>query len=492
MACELPAKHDRPLGRFSRTELHRLVIERGVTEASASTIWRWLHGRSLKPWRQQGSWLFPRDPRLPEPKAGRVLDLYAGRWEGRPLDPADCVISADEKTQHPGARAPPRDRPGRAGPPGAVEHEYARGGALAYLAAWDVRRAGVIGRCEATTGIAPFDRLVDQVMAQEPYRVGPARLLDRRQRQQPRGATLAARLPGRLSEPAPRPSAGPRLLAQPNRDLLLDPAAQGTHPERLPRPRRARRPDHGLRKGLPPDRRAVSLDPSPARQARRAARPTRRPRAAAGLRRLTLRRQQHPRRRSRHPRAHRGRLDHTRAQQLPRPAGQIDQRDRRQQPTASASIAHRDHRPRKPRALHRRVELVKHLIEHRLASELVILGDRLTQAAQCRRVQLRKLDLQRQIQTRQINQLGEQRRELALAQRSRPAPPPPAPRCARTPAPRLSSDGPRATPQQPAEPFRPLPHEHSALRPILAIAASSRQHRSEPAPATRRTYGRLY
>ena len=30
MACELPATHGRPLGRFSRTELHRLVIEQGV------------------------------------------------------------------------------------------------------------------------------------------------------------------------------------------------------------------------------------------------------------------------------------------------------------------------------------------------------------------------------------------------------------------------------------------------------------------------------
>ncbi len=26
-----------------------------------------------------------------------------------------------------------------------VEHEYERGGALAYLAAWDVRRGGAIG-----------------------------------------------------------------------------------------------------------------------------------------------------------------------------------------------------------------------------------------------------------------------------------------------------------------------------------------------------------
>ena len=40
IACELPRTHELPLSRFSRVELHRLVIERGVTEASASTIWR--------------------------------------------------------------------------------------------------------------------------------------------------------------------------------------------------------------------------------------------------------------------------------------------------------------------------------------------------------------------------------------------------------------------------------------------------------------------
>ena len=41
--------------------------------------------------------------------------------------------------------------------------------ALACLAAWDVRRGQVMGRCEDTTGIAPFARLVEQVMTTEPY-----------------------------------------------------------------------------------------------------------------------------------------------------------------------------------------------------------------------------------------------------------------------------------------------------------------------------------
>ena len=42
-------------------------------------------------------------------------------------------------------------------------------GTWAYLAALDVHRAKVFGRCEATTGIAPFGRLVEQVMSQAPY-----------------------------------------------------------------------------------------------------------------------------------------------------------------------------------------------------------------------------------------------------------------------------------------------------------------------------------
>jgi hypothetical protein len=50
-----------------------------------------------------------------------------------------------------------------------VEHEYERKGAIAYLAAWDVKRARIFGRCESRTGIEPFNRLVQQIMSQEPY-----------------------------------------------------------------------------------------------------------------------------------------------------------------------------------------------------------------------------------------------------------------------------------------------------------------------------------
>ena len=168
IACELPKSHQLPLSRFSRVELHRLVIERGVTDASASTIWRWLHEDAIKPW-QTRSWIFPRDPEFAA-KAGRGLDLYARTFEGKRLRPDEYVISADEKTQLQAlGREHPTVAPGP-GRPGLVEFEYLRGGTLAYLAAWDVHHAKLFDRVEQTTGIVPFGRLVDQVMTVEPYR----------------------------------------------------------------------------------------------------------------------------------------------------------------------------------------------------------------------------------------------------------------------------------------------------------------------------------
>jgi hypothetical protein len=168
LACELPKVHGKPLSRFSMAEIRRAVIARGlVAQISGATLWRWLDRDAIRPWRYR-SWIFPRAPKFSE-NAGRVLDLYEGRWENKPLGPKDFVLSADEKTSiqarrrcHP-SLPPAPDRPMR------VEHEYERGGALAYIAAWDVHRAKVFGRCEPTTGIVPFGRLVEEVMSQPPY-----------------------------------------------------------------------------------------------------------------------------------------------------------------------------------------------------------------------------------------------------------------------------------------------------------------------------------
>lgn len=98
------------------------------------------------------------------------MDLYARRYQGRRLGLGEYVLCADEKTS---IQARVRRHPSLAASPGRamrVEHEYERAGALAYLAAWDVHRARLFGRCERSTGILPFGRLVEQIMAKEPYR----------------------------------------------------------------------------------------------------------------------------------------------------------------------------------------------------------------------------------------------------------------------------------------------------------------------------------
>jgi hypothetical protein len=168
LACQLPAETGVPLSRWSCPDLAGEVVAQGIAAAiSASTIRRILAADALKPWQHQ-SWIFIRDPNFAA-KATRVLDLYARTHDGIALGPDEYVISSDEKTS---IQARCRCHPTL--PPGAartmrVNHEYDRGGALAYLAAYDVHRARVFGHCSATTGIVPFMTLAEQVMTQEPY-----------------------------------------------------------------------------------------------------------------------------------------------------------------------------------------------------------------------------------------------------------------------------------------------------------------------------------
>lgn len=169
LACQLPCERNVPFSRLSNADIAREAIDSGIVASiSGATVWRWLSTDAIKPW-QYRSWIFPRDPNFAQ-KAARVLDLYQGVWNGKRLRPNDYVISADEKTSiqarnRNGLHASPA--PGRCQ---RFEFEYQRAGALAYIAAWDVRRAKVFGFCAKSTGIEVYHKLVDLVMQQEPYR----------------------------------------------------------------------------------------------------------------------------------------------------------------------------------------------------------------------------------------------------------------------------------------------------------------------------------
>jgi hypothetical protein len=157
------------LSRLSVEEIRQHVVSQGlVAEISGATLWRWLSSDALRPWKHR-SWIFPRDPNFAA-KAGPILDLYQRVWEGAPLGADDYVICADEKTSIQARRRKQPTLPLAPNRPTYVEHEYFRLGAWTYLAAWDVHRARVFGRCEVKSGIAPVNRLVGEVMGQEPYK----------------------------------------------------------------------------------------------------------------------------------------------------------------------------------------------------------------------------------------------------------------------------------------------------------------------------------
>ena len=140
LACALPAESGVPLSRWSCPDLARELAARCQIAASASTIRRWLAADALKPW-QHRSWISVRDPQFAA-KAARVLDLYAGTWDGRPLGENDYVICADEKTSiQARCRCHPTLPPGKARAM-RVEHDYDRGGALAWPASRAISSTG--------------------------------------------------------------------------------------------------------------------------------------------------------------------------------------------------------------------------------------------------------------------------------------------------------------------------------------------------------------
>lgn len=169
IACELPSTYKIPLSRWSTEDIVNYIKQSGlVATISGSTVWRWLNEDAIKPW-QHRCWVFPRDPHFAT-KAGRILDLYHRGWNGEPLKDDEFVLSADEKTSIQARARRHTTYPAQPGSPMKVEHEYKRCGAWAYIAALDVHRAKLFGLCEHKGGILPFDRLVDQVMSQDPYK----------------------------------------------------------------------------------------------------------------------------------------------------------------------------------------------------------------------------------------------------------------------------------------------------------------------------------
>ena len=193
LACQLPAATGVPLSRWTGPELLAEVARAGTDcELPVSSVLRILAEHPVKPW-QYRSWISPRDPDL-ESRAAVILDLYQGYWQGTRLRPGDRVLSVDAK---PSIQARGRCRPtapAAHGTPVRVEHEYTRHGALALLAALDVRTGKVSASTPDTTGIAPFMDLMGQVMSRPEYKDAPRVFVIADNGSDHRGQAAASRL----------------------------------------------------------------------------------------------------------------------------------------------------------------------------------------------------------------------------------------------------------------------------------------------------------
>lgn len=172
LACQLPAATGVPLSRWTGPELAAEIGKAGLASPiSVSSILRILAEHPIKPWQHQ-SWIYPRDPDFAA-KAAVILDLYQGFYQGKRLQPSDRILSVDAKPSIQARGRCHETSPPAPGRPARVEHEYQRNGALALLAALDVRTGKVFAATPETTGIKPFMTLMNQVMTQPPYQDAP-------------------------------------------------------------------------------------------------------------------------------------------------------------------------------------------------------------------------------------------------------------------------------------------------------------------------------
>ena len=119
LACETVAQAKSPPSRQSLADVATRAHYALGEPISRSTVWRVLDRDAIKP-RRCKCRIFPRDRRFAE-EAGAILDLHAGRWQGRRLGPKDHILGADEKTS---IQARIRCRPESRNPTAASETDH--------------------------------------------------------------------------------------------------------------------------------------------------------------------------------------------------------------------------------------------------------------------------------------------------------------------------------------------------------------------------------
>ena len=235
--------------RRERWTYEELGAEVGMSASQAHVI---LSRAEIKPHRTD-YWMMS-DYSRPEfeERLGEICGLY--------VDPPEnvLVVSLDEKTGIQ-AKAPTKpDQPPAPGKPARREHEYTRNGTQCLFACLNVQAGDVLAMPSKTRNrwdlIHFLDHLDDEIPVVEGQEiVAITDNLDPRHR----GSRAVAQRPSPLELSVHSQA---RLVAQPNRDLLLDPLAATAQARHLHLRTGPRLPDACVHRDLQPDRQAVQMD----------------------------------------------------------------------------------------------------------------------------------------------------------------------------------------------------------------------------------------
>lgn len=153
LACELPATRNLPLSRWSVADVAQQARQSGlVATISDSTVWRWLSEDVIRPGNiAAGSFRVIRTSMSKLDTLSTSTNGY-GRADASKTTNSSSLRMRKTSIQARSRRYP--TLPTKPGQAMKVEHEYKRCGAWSYLAALDVHRAKLFGRCEEKSGIA--------------------------------------------------------------------------------------------------------------------------------------------------------------------------------------------------------------------------------------------------------------------------------------------------------------------------------------------------
>lgn len=130
-----PEDADRPINRWTISDLTEEILQQNITQISPSSVWRLLDQIALKP-HKQVYWLNSPDPDF-ESKMLHIVDLYLS-------PPKDGLLFCmDEKTGIQALERKYADHPSEPGKPYRREHSYERHGTQDLLAAFEVSSGDV-------------------------------------------------------------------------------------------------------------------------------------------------------------------------------------------------------------------------------------------------------------------------------------------------------------------------------------------------------------